>query len=54
MFAAALIYLPFLQPLFGTAAVQPTWWLYLLAFVPVIFLADETRKAIARRKAAPP
>jgi P-type Ca2+ transporter type 2C len=52
VFAAALIYLPFLQPLFGTAAVQAKWWLYLLAFVPLIFLAEEARKAIARRRAA--
>jgi magnesium-transporting ATPase (P-type) len=50
-FAAALIYLPFLQPLFGTAAVQPEWWLYLLAFVPVVFLAEEARKSIVRRRA---
>jgi magnesium-transporting ATPase (P-type) len=54
VFAAALIYLPLLQPLFGTAAVQATWWLYLLAFVPVIFLAEEARKALVRRRAGPP
>jgi hypothetical protein len=27
------------------------WWLYLFAFVPVIFLAEEGRKMIARRRA---
>jgi Ca2+-transporting ATPase len=52
VFAAALIYLPFLQPVFRTAAVDAKWWLYLLAFVPLIFLAEEARKAIARRTAS--
>jgi Ca2+-transporting ATPase len=48
LLAAAIIYTPFLQPLFGTAAIQPHWWLLLLAGVPVIFLAEELRKAAAR------
>ncbi len=51
-FAAAIIYVPFLQSLFGTGPVSAAWWLYLLAFVPVIFLAEEGRKAIVRRRAA--
>jgi potassium/sodium efflux P-type ATPase len=51
-FAAALIYVPFLQSLFGTGPVAAIWWLYLLAFVPVIFLAEEGRKAIVRRRSA--
>ncbi len=51
VFAAALIYLPFLQQVFGTAAVAARWWGWLLAFVPVIFAAEETRKAIVRRRA---
>jgi magnesium-transporting ATPase (P-type) len=51
VFAAALIYVPFLRPLFGTGPVDPRWWLYLIAFVPVIFLAEEARKAIVRRRA---
>ena len=52
VFAAAIIYAPFLQSLFGTGPVSATWWLYLIAFVPVIFLAEEGRKAIVRRRAA--
>jgi len=51
VFAAALIYVPLLQPIFGTAAVGADWWLYLVAFVPVIFVAEEARKAIIRRRA---
>ncbi len=50
-FAAALIYIPFLQSLFKTGPVAAMWWLYLLAFVPVIFLVEEGRKAIMRRRA---
>ncbi len=50
VFAAVLIYLPLLQPLFGTAAIGAGWWLYLVAFIPVIFLAEEARKAVIRRR----
>ena len=50
-FAAALIYIPFLQSLFKTGPVDAVWWVYLIAFVPVIFLAEEGRKAIVRRRA---
>jgi magnesium-transporting ATPase (P-type) len=52
VFAAALIYVPFLQPVFGTASLPVSWWGYLAAFVPVIFLAEEGRKAIVRRRTA--
>ncbi len=50
-FAAALIYVPALHGLFGTGTVRPVWWVYLLAFVPVVFTAEEARKAIMRRRA---
>jgi magnesium-transporting ATPase (P-type) len=50
VFAAALIYVPFLQTVFRTGPVGAEWWAYLLAFVPVIFLAEESRKAIQRRR----
>jgi magnesium-transporting ATPase (P-type) len=49
-FAAALVYVPFLQSVFRTAAVGVGWWLALAAFAPVIFLAEEGRKAVARRR----
>ena len=51
-FAALLIYTPVLQPLFGTTALDPLWWIFLLAFAPAVFLADEARKALARRRAS--
>ncbi len=49
VFAAALIYVPFLQPVFGTASIAWYWWLFPAAFVPVVFLADEARKLLVRR-----
>jgi magnesium-transporting ATPase (P-type) len=52
LFAAALIYVPFLQSVFGTASIPGYWWWFLIAFVPVIFLAEEGRKAIVRRRVA--
>jgi magnesium-transporting ATPase (P-type) len=50
-FAALLISVPALQDLFGTAPVGAGWWLGLAAFIPVIFLAEEARKAVVRRRA---
>jgi magnesium-transporting ATPase (P-type) len=44
----ALIYLPPLQSLFNTAAIGPVEWLFVLAWTPIIFLADEVRKAWLR------
>jgi magnesium-transporting ATPase (P-type) len=44
----AIIYLPFLQHLFGTAAFAPSNWLLLLGLTPVLLLADEGRKAFLR------
>ncbi|MDD1669812.1 MAG: cation-transporting P-type ATPase, partial [Methanomicrobiales archaeon] len=45
-----LIYTPWLQPLFGTAAFPVGNWLFLFALAPVLLLADEVRKALVRRK----
>jgi Ca2+-transporting ATPase len=50
VFVAALVYVPPLQSVFGTAGVGAGWWAFLVAFVPVIFLAEEARKAVARRR----
>jgi magnesium-transporting ATPase (P-type) len=44
-----ITYVPFLQWLFGTASFPLSYWLFLLAWVPALFLADELRKAIVRR-----
>jgi magnesium-transporting ATPase (P-type) len=48
-FTAILIYVPLFQPIFGTAQVGPQWWGLLAAFAPLVFLAEEGRKATARR-----
>jgi magnesium-transporting ATPase (P-type) len=45
-----LIYVPFMQPIFNTAPIGPREWIYLFAWTPVIFLLDELRKAILRRR----
>jgi magnesium-transporting ATPase (P-type) len=50
VFAAVIIYTPLLQPIFGTGPLDARWWLFLLAFVPVIFGLEEGRKAIVRRR----
>ncbi|MDI6882200.1 MAG: cation-transporting P-type ATPase [Methanothermobacter sp.] len=44
----SIVYLPQLQPIFGTAPLGFNEWLYLLSFVPIVFLADELRKAVFR------
>lgn len=41
---------PFLQPIFNTTTLRPIDWLFLLIWPPVIFLADEARKYIVRRR----
>jgi magnesium-transporting ATPase (P-type) len=43
-----IIYVPFLQDVFGTAALAPQYWLLLLAFTPLLLLADEVRKYFVR------
>jgi len=46
---AAIIYIPFLQPLFGTAPLLPSDWLFLLLLAPAALLLEELRKTLARR-----
>jgi magnesium-transporting ATPase (P-type) len=43
-----ITYVPALQWLFGTAAIPASYWLFLVAWVPLLFVADEIRKAIVR------
>jgi P-type Ca2+ transporter type 2C len=45
-----LIYMPFLQSLFNTAPIGVREWAFVFAWTPVLFLADELRKALLRRK----
>ena len=44
-----LIYTPFLQSLFNTAPIGLQEWMFVFAWTPVIFLADELRKAVLRK-----
>jgi len=46
----ALVYTPFLHEVFNTAPLALEHWLYVFAWTPVIFLLDELRKAILRRR----
>ena len=43
-----LIYVPFLQEIFHTGPIGLREWAYVFAWTPVIFLADEARKALLR------
>ena len=45
----AIVYIPPLQGIFGTTALGLYEWLYVLTFVPIMFLADEVRKYMIRR-----
>ena len=47
--AAAEIYVPFLQRLFSTGPVPPQWWLLFIVFIPLVFFAEQLRKATTRR-----
>ncbi len=43
-----IIYLPFFQDIIGTAPFPPENWLFLAALTPVLLIAEESRKGIAR------
>ena len=47
---SALIYVPFLQAVFGTTAIGPFDWLYLIVLPIPMVLLDELRKTVARRR----
>ncbi len=49
--AAAVIYVPWLQPVFGTAPLGPAELLVLLPFPFVVWGVDEAWRAVARRRA---
>jgi calcium-translocating P-type ATPase len=51
-FAAAVIFLPPLQELFGTAALGAPELALLLTFPPIVWGADELRRYLRRRRAA--
>lgn len=45
-----LIYTPFLQGIFGTYPVPFIYWLFYVAFIPVLIGAEEIRKLLLRKK----
>lgn len=45
---AILVYVPFLQPIFGTSPLTAIDWLYLLALALVVIAAEEIRKVFSR------
>ena len=45
----AILYIPQLQGIFGTAPLGVIEWLYVITFIPVMFLADELRKYVIRQ-----
>ena len=46
-----LLYVPVLQRLFDTAPFPLQNWLFLCAWMPILLVADEGRKALVRRRA---
>ncbi|MCE5213786.1 MAG: cation-transporting P-type ATPase [Methanobacterium sp.] len=46
----SIIYLPFMNGIFGTTALGINEWVYLVTFIPIMFFAEEFRKFISRRK----
>jgi magnesium-transporting ATPase (P-type) len=51
LIAFAIIYLPVLQGVFGTAGFPLVYWLFLFAWTPALIVVDEIRKALYRRRA---
>jgi magnesium-transporting ATPase (P-type) len=47
--AVALVYVPGLNTLFHQAPIPAWWWLALVVWAPVVFFAEEARKALLRR-----
>jgi calcium-translocating P-type ATPase len=54
LFAAGLVYVPYLQDIFGTAALGPTELALLATFPLIVWGADELRRAHLRRRAGAP
>jgi magnesium-transporting ATPase (P-type) len=48
-FQAAIVYLPPFQAIFSTASMSYVEWLVLVAFAPLLLVADEIRKYFLRR-----
>ncbi|MGC9517317.1 MAG: cation-translocating P-type ATPase [Methanomicrobiales archaeon] len=46
----AIVYIPYLQNIFGTTALGINEWLYVVTFIPIMLIADEIRKYVIRNK----
>lgn len=44
----AIVYVPFMQSIFGSRPLAPVEWVYLFSFAPVILLLEEARKYFVR------
>ena len=45
----SIVYIPYLQSIFGTTTLGISQWLYVISFIPLMFFAEELRKYIVRR-----
>jgi magnesium-transporting ATPase (P-type) len=45
----SIVYIPYLQEIFGTTGLGIYQWLYLISFIPIMFFAEELRKYVVRR-----
>ena len=50
LIVSMIIYVPALQQLFWTASFPLVYWVFLFAWTPLLLLADESRKALLRRR----
>jgi P-type Ca2+ transporter type 2C len=50
--AVALVYVPGLNAAFHQAPIPASWWLVLVVWAPVVFFAEEARKAVVRGRAS--
>jgi magnesium-transporting ATPase (P-type) len=49
----AIVYAPFIEPVFGSKPLQPIEWLYLFSIAPVILALEEIRKYVVRTALLP-
>lgn len=45
----SIVYVPYLQGIFGTTSLDIYQWLYVISFIPIMFFAEELRKYVVRR-----
>jgi magnesium-transporting ATPase (P-type) len=50
--AVALVYVPGLNDAFHQRPLEPWHWVFLLCWAPLVFLAEEGRKLLVRRRSA--